>query len=83
MSDRYEDYQRLQFDRPHPRVLRVTMSNPGKLNAADRLMHGELGRIWRDVDADPSVSVGDSPGRGPRLLRRRRFQDDRANDGGF
>jgi enoyl-CoA hydratase len=57
MSDRYDDYQRLQFDRPHPRVLRVTMSNPGKLNAADRLMHGELGRIWRDVDTDPSVSA--------------------------
>jgi enoyl-CoA hydratase len=57
MSDRYADYQRLQFDRPHPRVLRVTMSNPGKLNAADRLMHGELGQIWRDIDADPSVSA--------------------------
>jgi enoyl-CoA hydratase len=57
MSDRYDDYQRLQFDRPHPRVLRITMSNPGKLNAADRRMHGELGRIWRDVDADSSVSA--------------------------
>lgn len=57
MSDRYAEYQRLQFDRPHPRVLRITMSNPGKLNATDQRMHGELGRIWRDIDADPSVSA--------------------------
>ena len=57
MSDRYAAYERLQFDRPHPRVLRLTMSNPGKLNATDQRMHGELGRIWRDIDADPSVSA--------------------------
>ena len=57
MSDRYADYERLQFDRPHPRVLRIVMSNPGRLNAADEVMHGELGRIWRDVDADPGVSA--------------------------
>ncbi|WP_283808412.1 enoyl-CoA hydratase-related protein [Bradyrhizobium sp. AS23.2] len=57
MSDRYAHYKRLQFDRPSPRVLRITMSNPGKLNAADQTMHGELGAIWRDVDADPEVSA--------------------------
>jgi enoyl-CoA hydratase len=57
MTDRYRGYERLQFDRPHPRVLRLTMSNPGKLNAADRKMHGELAAIWRDIDADESVSA--------------------------
>ena len=57
MPDRYAAYQRLKFDRPHPRVLRITMSNPGKLNAADQQMHGELGRIWRDIDADPDLSA--------------------------
>ena len=57
MSELYASYRRLQFDRPHPRVLRITMSNPGKLNAADRTMHAELARIWRDVDADESVSA--------------------------
>jgi enoyl-CoA hydratase len=56
MSDPYAGYERLQFDRPHPRVLRITMSNPGKLNAADRRMHGELGEIWRDIDKDEGVS---------------------------
>ena len=31
------------------------MSNPGKLNAADTVMHRELAEIWRDVDADPDA----------------------------
>ena len=30
----YEGYQRLRFDRPHPRVLRITMDN-GRMNTAD------------------------------------------------
>ena len=57
MSDRYNHYKRLQLDWPAPRVLRIRMTNPGKLNAADQTMHGELGTIWRDVDADPDVSA--------------------------
>ena len=57
MTDVYARYQRLQFDWPAERVLRIRMSNPGKLNAADQIMHGELGAIWRDVDADPKVSA--------------------------
>ena len=57
MSDRYATYQRITFDRPHPLVLRLTMSNPGKLNATDHVMHGELARIWRDIDADDTVSA--------------------------
>lgn len=57
MSDRYSTYQRLQFDWPAPRVLRVTMANPGRLNSADAVMHGELVRVWRDIDADPEVGA--------------------------
>ena len=64
MADRYAAYQRLKFDRPHPRVLRITMSNPGKLNATDQQMHGELGRIWRDLDADPDLSAAILTGEG-------------------
>ncbi|TDH60079.1 enoyl-CoA hydratase/isomerase family protein [Dankookia rubra] len=56
MTDRYVHYQRLLFDRPHPRVLRVTMNN-GRMNTADQRMHGELGAVWRDIDADPTVSA--------------------------
>src|SRR5277367_5158480 len=54
---RYSRYQRLKFDAPAERVLRIRMSNPGKLNATDQRMHGELGQIWRDIDADPDVSA--------------------------
>ena len=59
----YAGYQRLKFDRPHPKVLRVTMDN-GKLNAADRVMHSELVRIWRDIDADPEVNAAIITGAG-------------------
>ena len=41
-SDRYARYQRLKFDRPHPRVLRIIMEN-GKLNATDHAMHSRAG----------------------------------------
>ncbi|MGZ6016592.1 MAG: enoyl-CoA hydratase/isomerase family protein [Phenylobacterium sp.] len=55
MDQRYSTYQRLLFDKPADGVLRVTMSNPGRLNAADRVMHAELAQVWRDVDADDEV----------------------------
>jgi len=64
MPDRYSQYQRLQFDRPHPRVLRVTMHNPGRLNSADATMHRELVEIWRDIDADAGVSTAILTGAG-------------------
>lgn len=63
-SDRYARYQRLRFDRPHPRVLRVTMENPGRLNSADEIMHRELAEIWRDIDADPEISAAILTGAG-------------------
>ncbi len=56
-ANRYRRYQKLSFDRPHPRVLRVTMNNPGRLNSADKIMHRELSEIWKDVDADETVST--------------------------
>lgn len=57
MSDRYAKYQRLKFDRPDPRVLRITIASPLKLNAMDERLHYECSKIWLDVDADPSVSA--------------------------
>ena len=56
MSDPYARYTRLRFDRPHPKVLRITMDN-GKMNTADNALHAELADIWRDVDRDPSVNA--------------------------
>ena len=52
MSDPYARYTRLKFERPSPGVLKIVMSNPGKLNATDAVMHRELAEVWRDVDAD-------------------------------
>ena len=62
-DDRYAAYRRLQFDRPHPRVLRVTMQH-GKVNAADAVMHAELAQVWRDIDADGSVNAAIITGAG-------------------
>src|SRR3712207_7073520 len=63
MSIAYEGYQRLRFDRPHPRVLRITMAN-GRMNTADAAMHAELVRIWREVDADDTVNCAVITGAG-------------------
>ena len=63
MTDRYASYTRLKFDRPHPKVLRITMDN-GKMNFADHAMHDELGRVWRDVDADPETNAAILTGAG-------------------
>jgi enoyl-CoA hydratase len=57
MDERYACFSRLLIDRPHPRVLRVIMNRPDKLNAADGEMHSDLTEIWRVIDADPSVNA--------------------------
>ena len=57
MIDRYAGYERLKFALPEPRILEITLDTPGKLNAADAVMHAELARIWNDIDADPDISV--------------------------
>lgn len=51
----YRSYTSLAFDRPEPGVLRITLNRPDKLNALDAQGHDELARVWRDVDADPTV----------------------------
>ncbi len=57
MSTMYDTFERLQFDRPHPRVLRISMTSPLKLNAMDAKLHAEVSRVWGVIDTDPSVSV--------------------------
>lgn len=56
-EERYSRYTSLKFDRPHPRVLRITLHSALKLGVMDPVMHRELSEIWTDVDADSSVSV--------------------------
>ena len=57
MSNRYARYERLKFDRPHPRVLRITLTSTLKLNAMDAMLHRECSEVWRDIDTDDTVSA--------------------------
>src|SRR5210317_22015 len=56
-SDPFDSYERLRFERLEHGVMLMTLSNPGKLNATDGAMHAELARVFRDIDADPTVRV--------------------------
>jgi enoyl-CoA hydratase len=53
----YENYQRLAFDRPAPRVLRITFNRPERYNALDAIGHKEITYVWREVDEDPDVDA--------------------------
>ena len=55
MSDPYARYAGLRFERPAAGVLRIVMSKPGRLNAADHEMHRDLADVWLTVDRDPDV----------------------------
>lgn len=57
MPDRYSGYQRLTFDYPQDRILRITFNRPERYNALDAIGHRELTYVWREVDADPDVDV--------------------------
>jgi enoyl-CoA hydratase len=57
MSEWQKKYQRMLFDRPHPRVLRVTLNRPERLNATDDILHRELAEVWRDIDGDSSINA--------------------------
>lgn len=53
----YENYSSLAFDRPGEGVLRITLNRPERLNALDARGHDEIARVWRDIDADPTVGA--------------------------
>ncbi|GAA4826505.1 enoyl-CoA hydratase/isomerase family protein [Actinomycetospora corticicola] len=60
----FDDYQQLLFERRDHGVLLITINNPEKYNATDEVLHGELARVWRDVDADADVRVAVVTGAG-------------------
>ena len=60
----FDEYEQLKFERREHGVLLITIDRPEKYNAADEGMHGELARVWRDVDADPDVRVAVITGAG-------------------
>jgi enoyl-CoA hydratase len=51
------DYEKLKIDWPADGVLRIVISEPGRLNAVDRTGHRELAEVWRDAGADDAVRV--------------------------
>lgn len=57
MSERYRNYQRLGFDRPDERILRITFNRPERYNALDEIGHREITYVWREVDEDPDIDV--------------------------
>src|ERR1700733_1680718 len=56
-EDRYSAYTRLKFDRPAPRVLRVTFASPLKLGAMDAQMHAEIAAVWKDIALDEATAA--------------------------
>lgn len=57
MNSRYERYPSLKIEPVEPQIVRLVMSAPGKLNAADADMHRDLADVWLEFDRDPDVSV--------------------------
>jgi enoyl-CoA hydratase len=56
VTDRYTAFPNLTFDRPEPKVLRITLNGPG-LNAVNPDLHRELADVWLTIDRDPDVNV--------------------------
>ena len=54
---RYAGYAQLLFDEPAPRVLRVTLNRPERLNALDSVGHAQFANVWRDIGNDPDVNA--------------------------
>jgi len=56
MTEAYEAFDELTFDRPVDGVLRITLDAPG-LNAVGPAMHAQLADVWRAIDRDPDTRV--------------------------
>jgi enoyl-CoA hydratase len=53
----YDEFTSLEFDRPEGGVLRITLRNPGKLNAVGHEAHGQLAAVWQSIDRDEQTRV--------------------------
>lgn len=49
------DFPDLRLDGPHDGVLRLVISNPGRLNAVTAPMHAQLSALWPAVNADEQI----------------------------
>ena len=64
MSDWTSDYTVFDFDRPHEKVLRLTLNETQPFNTLDERGHWEVANVWKHIDADPSINVAIVTGRG-------------------
>ena len=60
----YDGYTSLSFERSPSGVLTVWLDRPEHGNATDRTMHGELARVWGDIDRDEGARAVLLRGRG-------------------
>jgi enoyl-CoA hydratase len=63
MANYAELFPTLSFDRPDPRVLRITLDAPG-LNAVSPDCHRHLAEVWPVIDGDPETRVAVIQGAG-------------------
>jgi enoyl-CoA hydratase len=56
LTDPYDPFPNLRFERPAPGVLQIVLDGPG-LNAVDHQVHRQLADVWQAVDRDPNVRV--------------------------
>jgi enoyl-CoA hydratase len=63
MSDRYDGFPSLTFERPDDGILAIVLEGPG-LNAVNPEMHRDLVGVWPEIDRDPDVRVALVRGRG-------------------
>jgi len=56
VTDTYDAFASLRFERPAPGVLRLVFDGPG-LNSVSPQMHQELADVWPAIDRDPDVNV--------------------------
>jgi enoyl-CoA hydratase/carnithine racemase len=53
----YDEFTSLEFDRPEESILRITLRNPGKLNAVGDVAHAQLAAVWQTIDRDEDTRV--------------------------
>lgn len=53
----YSAYRDLKVRKLEPGILEIVMGEEGKLAVATANAHGEMARIWPDIDRDPQVRV--------------------------
>jgi len=51
----YDEFTSLELDRPDDGVLRITLRNPGKLNAVGHDAHAHLAAVWQAIDRDDAT----------------------------